>query len=159
MEAYYFISTKKSLLDKKKIFHLLKECCWSRNIPIEYVERFVKYSLCFGVYKKSSNELVGFGRVISDYTTYAYICDVIIEKEHRQKNLGNRLIKKILAHPRLQGLKTWSLIATDQAKNIYKKNGFKIISCPENALEINDLDIYSYPEFQNLYKDEMIRIN
>lgn len=147
----YYISTEKSILNTEKIRSLLTDCFWSKNIPIEYVERFINFSLCFGVYLKHKNTLVGFGRVISDYTTYAYICDVVIDLPHRGKGLCNMLIKKMMSHPDLSGLKTWSLRTTDEAKNIYLKNGFKIATYPETQFEINNLDIYSSPDFYNLY--------
>ena len=147
----YYISTDKSLLDKEKICALLKDCFWSKNIPIGYVERFLKFSLCFGVYQKKNNNLVGFGRVISDFTTYAYVCDVVIDSPHRKKGIGNNLIKEMMAHPDLQGLKTWALRTTDDAKNIYLKHGFQVMSHPETLLEIDDLEIYSHPHFNNLH--------
>ena len=150
--ADYYISADKCLLNEKKICLLLQECFWSENIPIEYVHRFIKYSLCFGVYQINDHRLVGFGRVISDYTTYAYVCDVIIEKLHRKKGLGSLLIKKIMSHPELQGLKTWALKTTQEAKKIYEKYGFKLASYQENQLEINDLQIYSNKMFNNLHK-------
>lgn len=150
----YYISTDKTLLDKKKICNLLKDCFWSKNIPIEYVDRFIKHSLCFGVYQKDTTKLVGFGRVISDYTTYAYVCDIIIDPLHRKKGLGNQLVKEIMSHPDLQGLKTWALRSTDEARKIYLKNGFTIAGHPESQLEINDLEIYSHSNFQNLHKSK-----
>ncbi len=148
----YYISTDKSYLDEERIFILLNDCFWSKNIPANYITRFIKFSLCFGVYLKNSNELVGFGRVISDYTTYAYICDVVIDPSHRQRGLGNALIKAIISHPDLQGLKTWALRTTEDARKIYEKYGFKLACNPETQYEINDLDIYSSPSFKNIHK-------
>lgn len=147
----YYISTDKSLLNHEKVWSLLRDCFWSRNIPIQYVSRLIKYSLCFGVYQKD-NVLIGFGRVISDYTTYAYICDVVIDPNHRKKGIGSNLINEIMSHSDLKGLKTWSLRTTEEAKEIYLKNGFKHAIQPETQLEINNLDIYISPEFCNLYE-------
>src|SRR3990167_3481900 len=148
MRNYYF-STKKSILDKNKehIWRLLKDSFWSKNVPIEYIERFIKYSLCFGVHEKSSNQLIGFGRIISDYTTYAYICDTIIDPKHRGKGIGKALVTQMMSHPDLQGLKTWMLRTTEEARKIYESKGFKVADHPETQMEINDLDIYSKPTF------------
>lgn len=148
----YYISTDKSLLDKEKIWSLLRDCFWSKNIPVEYVERFIKFSLCFGIYQKNDNKLVGFGRVISDYTTYAYVCDIIIDPPHRKKGLGNQLVKEMMTHPELQGLKTWALRTTEEARKIYQKNRFSIADHPETQLEVNDLDIYCRPNFTNIHQ-------
>lgn len=148
----YYISTDKTLLDKERVCTLLQGCFWSTNIPIEYVDRFIKFSLCFGIYLNSDNKLVGFGRVISDYTTYAYICDTIIDPVHRQRGLGSQLIKEMMAHPELQGLKTWALRTTEEARKIYLKNGFNIADHPKTQLEINDLEIYCRSNFINIHQ-------
>lgn len=157
--SLYYISSDVLLLNEEKIWRLLTDCFWSKNIPIEYVARLIKYSLCFGVYKKDDNELVGFGRAISDCTTYAYICDVVIDPLHRKKGLGTKLIREIMAFPDLHGLKTCSLIATEEAKNIYLQNGFKKIRNSEAHLEINNLDIYTSADFHNLHKSKTTKLN
>src|SRR3990167_4903560 len=148
----YFISTKKSLLSKQKVWSLLRECFWSKNIPIEYVQRFINHSLCFGIYQTTNKKLVGFGRVITDYTTYAYVCDITVDPKHRNKGLGSTLVKTIMNYPELQGLKTWSLRTTSEAKKIYEKFGFKIAEHPDTQLEISDLEIYCHAAFVNLHK-------
>ena len=150
----YYISTEKSLLNINKIWILLTECFWSKNIPIEYVDRFIKFSLCFGVYQYSDNQLIGFGRVISDYTTYAYICDIIVDSDHRGKGVASTLIRTIMSHDDLQGLKTWSLRTTEEARSIYLKNEFKLADYPDTLLEKNNLNIYSCHHFVNLYKNK-----
>ena len=147
----YFISTNKDLLDIQKIWSLLKDCFWSKDIPVEYVARFIKYSLCFGIFTQDKQQ-VGFGRIISDYTTYAYICDVIVEPNHRNKGLARELIKNMLNHPELQGLKTWSLVSTKEAKKIYKENGFLPVGNICEALEITNLNIYAEEGFVNLHR-------
>lgn len=58
----------------------------------------------------------------------------------------------MMLHPDLQGLKTWSLRTTEEARKIYLKNGFKIATYPETQLEINNLDIYSDVNFFNRHK-------
>lgn len=143
----YFISTEETLLNPERIWFLLKDCYWCKNIPIEYVKKFIKYSLCFGVYQSHTNYLVGFGRVITDYTTYAYVCDIVIDIKYRKIGLANALFSAIKNHSDLQGLKTWALRTSPEAKTIYERYGFKIILDPETQLEINDLEIYCYPDF------------
>jgi ribosomal protein S18 acetylase RimI-like enzyme len=147
----YFISTDKKLIDTQKVLHLLQNCFWSQGIPIEYVRRMIEYSLCFAVYNEDE-ELIGFSRVISDYTTYAYICDVVIAAEHRHQAIGELLVDAILKHKELRGLKTWSLRTTEEARKIYESAGFKSATDTDNILEIEDLDIYKKENFINLFK-------
>ena len=145
----YFISDDKGLLDAAKIQFLLKDCFWSKGIPIEYVERFIKHSLCFGAYIKDTKELIGFGRVISDLTTYAYICDVVIDPQHRRKGIATRLLTTMRNHSDLQGLKAWSLRSTPMSESIYEKLGFEKARDLKTILEIENLNIYIEPNFIN----------
>jgi ribosomal protein S18 acetylase RimI-like enzyme len=160
MMDYYFTTTKSQLhKDQEKIWQLLKNCFWSKNIPLAYVARFIDYSLCFGAYEGSSNFLIGFGRVISDYTTYAYVCDIVITEEYRTRGVGNALINQIMSHPELQGLKTWSLRTTEEARKLYENYGFKIADQSETQMEINDLEIYLRPTFVNLHQKNYLTLN
>ena len=152
----FFVSTSKQLLHKETIHRLLKDQFWSKDIPIEYVSRFIDHSCCFGVYKKETNEQVGFARVITDYTTYAYMCDLVIDEKHRGQGLGANLVDSIMAHPDLQGLKAWTMRTTEDARKIYEKRGFKVAEHPETNLEIENLKIYSDPGFKNLHKNDEV---
>jgi GNAT superfamily N-acetyltransferase len=150
----YYISTNKKLIDAKKVFQLLRNCFWSQDIPIEYVERLIQHSFCFAAYKNEDNELVGFARVITDYTTFAYICDVVVDPPHRNLGIGKSLAAAILQHQELKGLKTWSLRTSTEARKIYADLGFKPAEEPETILEIQDLNIYKKENFINLFATE-----
>ena len=125
------------------IHALLKDCFWCKDIPLALVKKFLNHSLCFGIIHQQDNTLVGFGRVITDYTTFAYMADVIIADKHRRKKLASMLVSAIMQHPELQNLKSWNLKATDEAINIYLAHGFAPSKsrCPQ--LEINHYDIYT----------------
>lgn len=150
--SLYYVSTDVNLLNRDVVWRLLKDQFWCKDLPIEYVDRFFKHSLCFGVYKKSDNMQVGFLRVISDLTTYAYICDVVVDPLHRRKGLGTQLFDAALQHPDLQGLKAWSLRATPEARPLYESRGFSAAENPSTILERENLAIYTDPNFVNLHK-------
>ncbi len=57
-----------------------------QGIPLETVERDLRNSLCFGLYHREAQ--VGLARVISDYATFAYLCDVYVLEDYRGKGLG-----------------------------------------------------------------------
>jgi GNAT superfamily N-acetyltransferase len=75
-----------------------------------------KLSLCFSL--KEDNKQIGLARVITDYVTYAYLCDVYIVKERRGRGLGSWLIHSVLEHPDLKNLKRVALITHD-AQDFY----------------------------------------
>jgi GNAT superfamily N-acetyltransferase len=135
----YLISTDNNLLDISTIHKFLADSYWAKGIPREVVERSIENSLAFGLYKGS--EQIGFARVISDYATYAYIGDVFVLEEYRGHGLGVWLMETIMSHPRLQGLRRWSLLTRD-AHWLYSRVGFTPISAPERYMEKTVPNIY-----------------
>jgi N-acetylglutamate synthase-like GNAT family acetyltransferase len=138
----YSIKTEINDTHVPEIHALLKDSFWTKAIPPQYISQFLKHSLCFGVFMKP-NMLVGFARAITDKTTYAYLCDVVIHADHQHQGLGKALLTQILKHPHLQGLKTISLQSTPQSVKLYQDLGFKPVSDPSSFLEISDLEIYT----------------
>ena len=74
-------------------------------------------------YFDDNNNQVGFARVITDYSTTYYICDVIIDKEHRGKGLGKSLIKFITEDSDYKNL--YALLVTGDAHGLYQQYGFE----------------------------------
>ncbi|MDQ6481799.1 hypothetical protein [Dyadobacter sp. LHD-138] len=68
----FTISTDKTKLSLPVIHAFLsKESYWAKDIPVGFVEKSIENSLCFGVY--DGDNQIGFARIISDYTTFAYL--------------------------------------------------------------------------------------
>jgi GNAT superfamily N-acetyltransferase len=78
---------------------------------------------------------VGFGRVISDYATFAFLADVFIDDKYRGQGLGKWLVESILAYPELQGLRRWMLFTRD-AHGLYEQYGFSPLTHPEKVMEL-----------------------
>jgi len=95
--------------------------------------------ICFGVYIEK--EQIGFCRVITDKATFAYLADVFIIEEHKGKGYSKMLMKEVMAHHELQGLRKF-LLGTADAHGLYKKYGFKELAMPERMMEISVKDIY-----------------
>ncbi|HEX2910289.1 MAG TPA: GNAT family N-acetyltransferase [Chloroflexia bacterium] len=135
----YLISTNPEKLDIDTIHNFLSHSYWAENIPREIVVRSIKHSLCFGIYDRDKQ--VGFARVISDLTTYAYIGDVFVLEEYRGRGLSKWLMSSIMEHPDLQGLRRWGL-ATRDAHGLYRQFGFQGLKNPDRYMEIARPDIY-----------------
>lgn len=128
------ISTDQSLIDFETVYRYLHfESYWAKGISEEKLHTAIKNSLCFGIYKQSTQ--AGFARVVTDRSTFAYICDVFILPEFRGSGLSKWLIQTIVTHPELQGLRRWSL-ATADAHGLYSQFGFSPISRPDRWMEI-----------------------
>src|SRR5438128_2149880 len=100
----YVLSTDRNKLPVAIIHQYLStEAYWCKGIPLETVQSAIDHSLNFGIYHKDA--LVGYARIISDYTTIAYLGDVFIVPEFRGQGLSKWLMETIMAHPSLQGLR------------------------------------------------------
>lgn len=133
------VSTDPAKLDVDAIHAFLTRAYWCENIPREIVERAVRNSLCFGLFDGAAQ--VGLARVVTDYATFAYLCDVYVRESHRGRGLGKWLIECVMAYPQLQGLRRFNL-ATRDAHGLYAQFGFQPLAKPESYMEIRKPDIY-----------------
>ncbi len=78
---------------------------------------------------------IGFARCISDYTTFAYLADVLSDPAEQQKGYGKQFVKEILNCQELQGLRRWHLSTTD-ARSFYSDLGCLVVSNPEGQMEL-----------------------
>jgi len=136
----FLLSTDPQLVDLDVVYGFLTECYWAKGIPRNTVARSIENSLCFGIY--TCGQQVAFARVITDFATYAYIGDVFVLESFRGRGLSKWLMECIMHHPRLQGLRRWSL-ATRDAHDLYAPFGFRPLASPEKYMELHDPDIYS----------------
>ena len=129
--------------------YLSRDSYWAENIPLEIVIRSVQNALCFSVY--ANEKQIGFARVITDKTTFAYLCDVYILEEFRGNGLSKWLMACIQNHPDLQHLRRF-MLATKDAHGLYAQFGFKPIVAPERLMEIVNREIYNTPLSEALEK-------
>ncbi|WP_426663339.1 GNAT family N-acetyltransferase [Rhodanobacter aciditrophus] len=135
------VSTDKDRLDIGLIHRFLAtEAYWSRDIPRATVERAIAGSLCFGGYVDGRQ--VAFARVVTDGATFGYLADVFVLPEHRGQGYSKALMAVVMAHPRLQGLRRFSL-ATSDAHGLYAGFGFAAPARPQTLMEKLDPDVYT----------------
>lgn len=137
----FYISTDKTKLNVELIHEFLStKAYWCINIPKDNVQTAIQNSLCFGVYQDKKQ--VGFARIISDFSTIAYLGDVFIIEEYRGKGLSKWLMENIMKYPSLQGLRRWILLTGD-AHGLYSQFGWTDISDPTKWMELYDKNVYS----------------
>jgi len=130
----FWISTDKTELNIEYIHAFLSQSYWARAIPLDTVKASIEGSLCFGLYDKSQQ--IGFGRVITDSATFAYLADIFVDQAYRGHGLGKWLTASILAHPQLQGLRRL-MLATKDAHGLYKQFGFSLPEDPSRLMVIS----------------------
>lgn len=136
----FSISTDKTRLDIDLIHNFLStKAYWCLNIPKETVRKAIQNSLCFGVFQNGSQ--IGFARIISDFSTIAYLGDVFILEEYRGNGLSKWLMEVIMGHPDLRGLRRWILLTRD-AHELYRRFGWTDISDPNVWMEVRNKNVY-----------------
>lgn len=136
----YRIDDDPAVVDLDVVQGFLVTSYWARGIPRETVARAVAHSLPFSVFLDARQ--VGFARVVTDRSTFAYLADVFVVDDQRGRGLARWLVATILAHPDLQGLRRW-LLATRDAHGLYRKLGFSDVADPSILLTRHDPDIYT----------------
>jgi GNAT superfamily N-acetyltransferase len=99
-------------------------------------------SLCFGVYHRAAQ--VGFARVVTDKSTFGLLADLFILSAHRGKGLSKWLMRCVVGHEDLQGLRRLLLLTSD-AHGLYRQFGFKELGNPSRFMEVLRQDIYRSP--------------
>lgn len=126
------ISTDKNKLQIEVIHQFLTETYWAKGRTIDEVKKTIDNCLCFGVYIKDKQ--IGFARLATDYTIFAYLMDVFILPEYRGKGYSKELMDAIIKEPKLASCKTWMLKTAD-AHGLYKPFGYTELSHPEKVME------------------------
>ena len=120
----YRISDDLSLIDFETVTGWLSGSYWSPGIGREEVERAAKYSsLVVGVYAPGGRQ-VGYARLASDKTRFAYFMDVFVEEGHRRKGIAQAMVRFAMDHPDHRPVYLW-LLGTRDAHEVYRRAGFK----------------------------------
>jgi GNAT superfamily N-acetyltransferase len=137
----YFITTDKDKMDVVAIHVFLSQYSgWSNDIPFDKVKCSIENSLNFGLFHNSRQ--IGFARVISDFSTIAYLGDIYVLESHRGQGLSKKLMEVVMSHPNLQGLRRWILL-TSTAPWLYQKYGFTELPNPEIYMELYNPNVYN----------------
>jgi len=112
-------------MDIAEVMALLKQTYWANDRSTEQVAKSMEHSCCYGIYLNDQHKLAGFARVISDFATTYYLCDVVIDKAFQHKGLGKALVAHIEALPEYRGLR--GILITRDAHSLYEKFGYQTL--------------------------------
>lgn len=138
-KAPYLVTTDRSKMDISAIHRYLTRSTWAAGIDEETVRLSIANSLNFGLFE--GDKQVGFARFITDYATFAYLCEVYVLEEYQGKGLGRWLVECCQAHPVTSRLRRLMLFTTT-APWLYQKFGYEPVNRPNYAWVITHPDIY-----------------
>lgn len=117
----YRVTTSPGALDLDTVHSFLSTTSWASGLSRAVLARAISHSLCFSLFR--DQQQIGLSRVITDYATYAYLCDVYVAEPHRGQGLGRWMMSCVLDHPVLGKLKRIALL-THNAEDFYRDLGF-----------------------------------
>ena len=99
-EGYIFYDSKVAVT-AQELQDLYRYVKWGRSRSVEGIEAMLEgTSMCFSA--RSSDMLVGFCRIVTDFVYRASLWDVIVHPEHQGRGLGSALVDYALTHPAIK---------------------------------------------------------
>ena len=126
MDIKYNIVDGADKMNVDEVTRLLRMTYWADKRPVEQIEKAMQNSSCYGVRLEDDKKLVGFARIISDYATTYYLCDVIIDTACQHMGLGTALVSYIESLPEYAGLR--GILITRDAHDLYQKFGYEVLN-------------------------------
>ncbi|MEV6139689.1 GNAT family N-acetyltransferase [Nocardia sp. NPDC051990] len=132
----YEIDVNIDRIDVDRVHHWLStDAYWARGRERHIVERSIRASLNFGVYD-GNNDQVAYARVVTDLATFAWLCDVYVDRGHRGIGLGHRLVAAVREHLAPYQLERMLLVTAD-AHSLYAEFGFVPLAEPQNWMALD----------------------
>ena len=132
----YEISADPSRLNAELIYQWMsQDAYWAQGRSRETQDRAIASSLNVGVYNSSTGTQVGYARAVTDYATFAWLCDVYVARADRGQGLGVALAAAVRDYLAPYGLRR-ILLATADAHGIYAKVGFEPLAKPEKWMTL-----------------------
>lgn len=129
----FLISNDKRKLKLNLVCSEIKKQYWAKDLSVASIKKSIKNSRAYGLYYE--DQQIGFAKVLSDNSRFAYLSDVFILEEFRGQGLAVFLIESILKDPELKYVFKW-MLATRDAHNLYKKVGFEKLKNPNAFMQL-----------------------
>lgn len=111
---------------KDELYKLFSTEWWTRSRSYDDLSQILANSLSIALVERSSQKLVAYSRVVTDYSQFTFIFDVIVDPLYRKKKLGTFLIEAIFSHPKLKDVEKFELRCLPELVPFYRKCGFRL---------------------------------
>lgn len=133
----YLVSSEHERLDLDRVHHwLATDTYWARGWDRVTVERAFAGSIGFGVYRPGDGRQVAVARAVTDRATFAWVCDVYVDRAERGRGLGTWLAGEVRDHLTDLGIHK-ILLDTDDAHGVYAKVGFVPLRRPDRWMQLD----------------------
>ncbi len=116
------LSLKKTI-DADGVRKLLEQSDWGQGRTTTQIQQQIHSSdIVLSVWE--GTKMVAFARVLTDYSYVVCIWDFIVDTKQQGKGVGSRLLKAILGHPDLIGVKKWTVF-TPMNREFFEGHNFE----------------------------------
>jgi GNAT superfamily N-acetyltransferase len=123
------ISTDPQRIDFDRVEALLRQSYWANQRPRHLIEQAARNSYCFGAYRKADGLQIGFCRVVTDFVSFGWVADVIVDEAYRGAGVGKALMQAVVELPQLAGIPL--ALSTRDAHGLYERSGFIVLPRPQ----------------------------
>jgi GNAT superfamily N-acetyltransferase len=129
----FFASDEPGLIDRGRVHAWISgESYWAEGRPRDVMDKAIDNSLIIGLYTDEGTQ-VGLARLVTDYATFAWLCDVFVDAAYRGKRLGTFLAQTAIEHPDVRGAR--QILATEPGRTLYARFGYGALGRPERWME------------------------
>ena len=124
---------RETIPESSAFFRLFESTGWNQTYEADPKELTAAISNSwYALYAfNDENELIGFGRVVSDGVLYALICDMIIAPAYQNQGIGSTILRKLIQRCEEDKIRVVWLFAAANKSGFYGKHGF--VARPSNA--------------------------
>lgn len=132
-EHPFTVDTDLARIDLDTVHRWLStDAYWAMGRSRETVQRAAEGSLNFGVFD-GGGALCAYARVVTDRATFAWLCDVYVDRARRGQGVGHLLATTIVDTLAPMGLKR-VMLATHDAHAVYERVGFVPVPAPQELM-------------------------
>jgi hypothetical protein len=128
-DSEFELSFDKSRLDRDRIEAMIRTTYWAATRPRALIDLSIEHSLCVGAYRKSDGLQVGFARLVTDYMSFAWVSDVMVDNGSRGRGIGKAIVRVLTSLPGFEGVRF--VLSTKDAHGLYEQFGFRALPYPE----------------------------
>ena len=108
----------------EQVAHLLRETYWNQQTSAQAIASAHEGSAAWVGALATDGSVRGSARALADGSKSAWIYDMIVDEQYRERGIGNAVMKLLLDHPRVRNCQTVAL-GTRDAVQFYEKFGFR----------------------------------